>query len=542
MFKKISIPKALRITFGTSIVIILALAIYPLIAIYELQNKFVSVVDRNVSLLTTISDLRYYTVTYRRFALDYGLTADANEHQKILVTIDFNNDKMADAMTHMLSLADTPQIRQKIESFQQQITQYIAMQQHYLALIDQGRIEDARQEMLGPMLAPFNAIVDLLSDLQQELQDEAIAIKEKEAEHIQLLVKQTAIVGVISVTFMLIMVLFITRKVTVPLDKLIRQMQSVEQGNLSERLVLDEFAQDELGAAAFYFDQMQQGLTTLAQEINDSVNSLEVTSNELQTRMQDTSQNLDTQRSEISQIAAATEQMNVGFDEVAERTVEASQYSEQARNEAQDSGSKIQQSIEHTESLAQALSQTADVVLKLQHDSHNITLISEVISSVTEQTNLLALNAAIEAARAGEAGRGFAVVADEVRNLAHKTQSSLEEIAEVISSLQHNATQAADMMNTSQEQMQSGLNQVREVGVSFSNILKVSDKIAGMSSQIATATEQQSTVVRSLSESIATIYMASDRIAESAQSTEQSCLVLGNESEHLSKLANRFKF
>lgn len=542
MFKKISIPKALRITFGTSIVNILALAIYPLIAIYELQNKFVSVVDRNVSLLTTISDLRYYTVTYRRFALDYGLTDDANEHQKILVTIDFNNDKMADAMTHMLSLADTPQIHQKIESFQQQITQYIAMQQHYLALIDQGRIEDARQEMLGPMLAPFNAIVDLLSDLQQELQDEAIAIKEKEAEHIQLLVKQTAIVGVISVAFMLIMVLFITRKVTVPLDKLIRQMQSVEQGNLSERLVLEEFAQDELGAAAFYFDQMQQGLTTLAQEINDSVNSLEVTSNELQTRMQDTSQNLDTQRSEISQIAAATEQMNVGFDEVAERTVEASQYSEQARNEAQDSGNKIQQSIEHTESLAQALSQTADVVLKLQHDSHNITLISEVISSVTEQTNLLALNAAIEAARAGEAGRGFAVVADEVRNLAHKTQSSLEEIAEVISSLQHNATQAADMMKTSQEQMQSGLNQVREVGVSFGNILKVSDKIAGMSSQIATATEQQSTVVRSLSESIATIYMASDRIAESAQSTEQSCLVLGNESEHLSKLANRFKF
>ena len=163
------------------------------------------------------------------------------------------------------------------------------------------------------------------------------------------------------------------------------------------------------------------------------------------------------------------------------------------------------------------------------------------INSISEQTNLLALNAAIEAARAGEMGRGFAVVADEVRKLATKTKSSLGEIADVIASIQRNAAQAADMMQSSQEQMRSGLSQIRNMGNSFDNILQVSDRIAGMSSQIATATEQQTSVVKNLTESVSTIYLASDRIADSAKSTEQACLALGNESQHLSQLASRFK-
>ncbi|WP_273182937.1 MULTISPECIES: methyl-accepting chemotaxis protein [Methylophaga] len=541
MFKKLSIPKALQLAFGASIAIIIAVGIYPLFAIHDLQNKFVSVVDRNVSLLTTISDLRYYTVTYRRFALDYGLTNDADEHQKILVTIDYNNQKMSEAMKHMLSLADTPVIRQNIESFQQQIADYVAMQNKYIELIDQGRIDAARQEMLGPMLAPFNAIVKLLSDLQHDLQAEAIEIKQNEAAHIQTLVIQSAVTGIISVAFVLLMIFFITRKVTVPLDKLIQQMQAVEQGDLSKNLVLSEFAEDELGSAAYYFDQMQRGLAQLAQEINDSVQSLEVTSEQLNNRVQETTLNLATQRNEISQIATATEQMQVGFEEVAIRTVDASQQSEQASHEAQESGEMIQQSIQQTEDMATALSNTSEVVTKLQHDSHNISVISEVISGITEQTNLLALNAAIEAARAGEAGRGFAVVADEVRKLATKTKSSLGEIADVIASIQRNAAQAADMMQSSQEQMRSGLSQIRNMGNSFDNILQVSDRIAGMSSQIATATEQQTSVVKNLTESVSTIYLASDRIADSAKSTEQACLALGNESQHLSQLASRFK-
>ncbi len=541
MLNNTSIPRALQLVFGAAITAIIALSIHLLLSINGIQNQFITVVDRNVSLLSTVSDLRYYTVTYRRFALDYGLTNDSTEHQKIIETIRYNDEKVAAAMANMERLADTPQIKADINEYQQRIAAYRKMQENYISLIDSGRIVMARKEMLGPMLAPFNSIVDLLSRLQKDLEEEAIAIKLAEAEKISGLIQLTGLVVAFITLFLIIMSVMISRKVTLPLDRLIDQMQAVGQGNLSQRLNMSNFHKDELGTAARYFDQMQTGLTTLASEINDSVKTLEATSHTLRDRVNETTHNLDTQRSEISQIAAATEQMQAGFSEVVQRTLDASEQSNQAKSEAEESQENIQLSVDQSEALAAALSQTAEVVLRLQNDSHSISVISEVIGNITEQTNLLALNAAIEAARAGEAGRGFAVVADEVRQLAQKTQTSLGEISEIIESLQKHAGEAAEMMSNSEDQMQTGLERIRDAGESFGHILSASEQIAGMSTQIATATEEQTAVARDLSESVSAIHLASDRIAEGALETQSACDALSQESDHLKALAGRFK-
>ncbi|WP_028304382.1 methyl-accepting chemotaxis protein [Oceanospirillum maris] len=541
MLKNTSIPRALQLVFGATIVAIVALSIYLLLALNNIQNQFVTVVDRNVSLLSTVSNLRYYTVTYRRFALDYGLTDSDSQHRNIIETIRFNDEKVAIAMTNMQRLADTPEIKQDIVDYQKRIADYRDMQENYIRLIDNGRIDVARKEMLGPMLAPFNAIVELLSRLQMDLEKEAIAIKTAEAEKIDGLIQQTIVILILITGFMLSMGIIMARKVTLPLGLLIKQMKAVGQGDLSVRLDMNHFAKDELGTAADYFDQMQVSLARLATDINESVLSLENTSQNLRLHVSETTINLDTQRHGISQIAAATDQMQAGFAEVVQRTLEASDHSDQAKTEAQQSQSNIQRSVSQSESLAAALSQTAEVVLKLQKDSHSISVISEVIGNVTDQTNLLALNAAIEAARAGEAGRGFAVVADEVRQLAQKTQSSLGEIAQIIESLQHHAGQAASMMTNSQEEMRVGLEHVRDAGDSFGHILKASEQIAAMSSQIATATEEQTAVARNLSESVSAIHLASDQIAEGATDTQAACDMLSQESENLNALASRFK-
>jgi methyl-accepting chemotaxis protein len=541
MLKHLSIARALQIAFGASVVAIIALSLYLLIAINTIKEQFVGVVDRNVNLLTTVSDLRYYTVTYRRFALDYGLTDDVQDHRAIVETIRYNDDKVALAMENMQRLADTEQIRRDIAEYQQLIGAYRQMQQRYIQMIDDGRIEQARQEMLGPMLAPFNAIVDHLGNMQADLEAEAIAIKDAEANKISGLITTTIVVIAVITLFMLLMGFAISRKVTQPLDRLIRQMQAVGQGDLSRRLTLEHFASDELGRAARDFDQMQSGLITLAREINDSVHTLESTRDQLSRRVAQTNANLDTQRNEIAQIAAATEQMQAGFGEVVERTLVASRESQQARSEAQDSRTLIQQSVEQSETLAAALSKTAEVVLRLQQESHNISVISDVIGDVTEQTNLLALNAAIEAARAGEAGRGFAVVAGEVRQLAQKTQSSLSDIARVIQSLQQHAGEAAGMMDTSQNQMQAGLGQIREAGSSFGHILAASEQIADMSSQIASATEEQTAVSRDLSQSVAAIHQASEHIAQGAHEMQAACSAMRHESDHLGQLAAKFR-
>lgn len=541
MLNRTSIPRALQLVFGAAILAIVLLSLHLLFSIHGIKQQFVTVVDRNVSLLSTVSDLRYYTVTYRRFALDYGLTTDPVEHRKIVQTIRFNDEKVAVAMANMQRLADSPELRNTISEYQTRVDDYRQMQETYISLIDAGRMEQARQNMLGPMLAPFNAIVDLLSNMQSLLEQEAITIKDAEASKINELILLTSIVVLVIVGFMFLMSLSISRKVTRPLERLIQQMQAVERGDLSQRLDMSSFAQDELGTAAQYFDQMQSGLARLATEINASVSTLESTSTHLRQRVTETTHSLDTQNSEIAQIAAASEQMQSGFVEVVERTLIASQESEQARAEAEQSQSRIQNSVTQSEDLATALSEAAEVVQRLQTDSHNISAISGVIGDITDQTNLLALNAAIEAARAGEAGRGFAVVAGEVRQLAQKTHSSLGEISTIIASLQHNARLATEMMHNSQEQMQTGLANIRDTGHSFGHILDASVHIADMSAQIAAATEQQTSVSRNLSDSVGAIHQASILIAHSAKDTHQACDALQTESQNLNQLASRFK-
>ncbi len=141
--------------FGAAILAIVLLSLHLLFSIHGIKHQFVTVVDRNVSLLSTVSDLRYYTVTYRRFALDYGLTTDPIEHRKIVQTIRFNDEKVAVAMSNMQRLADSPELRTTIREYQTRVDDYRQMQETYISLIDAGRMEQARQNMLGPMLAPL---------------------------------------------------------------------------------------------------------------------------------------------------------------------------------------------------------------------------------------------------------------------------------------------------------------------------------------------------------------------------------------------------
>lgn len=541
MLGKLTISRSLYVIFGIALAALLTLGIALIGMLGGARQQFETLVDRNLNLLSTISDLRYYTVTYRRFALDYGLTSDKLEHAEIRNTIQFNDQQVASVFKRMQALADSAEIRNRIADFEQRILGYREMQEDYISLIDAGRIEDARGEMLGPMLAPFNAIVDLLGELQQELVDDAEKVKREEAESLELLAWAAGAAGVLLALFMLLCGLALGRKIRVPLARLIEQMRAVEQGDLSRRLPLNEFAADELGEVARSFDAMQQGIFQLASEIRDSVATLARAGNTLQQRVADTTCNLDTQRGEITQIASAMEQMQASFIEVAGTTGRAADQARLAQQEAQSAHGVIVHSVEETETLAGIIADAAGVIGKLQQDSAGIGVISEVIAEVTEQTNLLALNAAIEAARAGEAGRGFAVVASEVRTLAKKTQTSIGEINNTIASLQHHAARAVEVMQSSQQSMQSGLQQVRESGESISRILEASGEISDMNAMIAASTEEQTSVTDSLSSSIGQIHRASESIARSAEDTREASNALNEESAHLNALAGRFK-
>ncbi|QUX97371.1 methyl-accepting chemotaxis protein [Marinomonas sp. CT5] len=489
MLKSLSISQAIKSTFSILFISTLACGMYLMVAIDDVKQQLGTVVNRNVNLLSAVSDLRFYTVSYRRFALDYGLTEDKSEHKKILQTIDFNNKKVAATQKTMATLSDTAELNSFVKAYNTKIQSYRKMQENYIDLINQGDIEQARNTMLGPMLAPFNDIVDSLTEFQNYLKQDAINIKETESNTIQNLIYTTSALGVVLLTFLIFSAIIITRKVTIPLALLSKQMTKVAKGDLSVELNMQSFSRDEIGDAAHTFANMQSDLTHLVEKIIDSVKTLDNTSLSFNERLSETAKNLDIQQHEIEQTASATTQMQAGLELVVGNINQASNDANIAKNEASNTYQSVNAAIKQSTQLAESITEAVAVIDKLRQESQAINNVSEVISNIADQTNLLALNAAIEAARAGESGRGFAVVADEVRQLAQKTQTSISQINETIQTLQNNAEIAGTVMENTHQQMQADIEKTIAAGNSIENILNATNQIADMNAQTAVASE-----------------------------------------------------
>ena len=415
------------------------------------------------------------------------------------------------------------------------------MQDNYISLIGQGRIDEARRAILGPMLAPFDRLVGLLTDLQAGIVSEANQLKTEQLATIKHQQLMQALFGVLLLLFTLAMGWLITGKINRPLCLLSTQMHRVGQGDLSEALRLKEFDEDELGALARDFQDMQQGIATLVGEVQARLKELEVAATQVLSLSKDGSRSLDAQQQDISQIASAMNQMEATFQEMARTTTHAAEVASRASGEAHSSDQVVGGAIGQLNQAANEIQEAGRLASALQQDSTAIGAISDVISQIADQTNLLALNAAIEAARAGEQGRGFAVVADEVRNLAKRTQDSIGEINGIITQLQNRSTQIGDTMQRGQASMHQSVEQAGAAGVSMRSISQSVVAISDLNIQIATAVEQQSQVTQELNRNLESINDNSDHVAASARQAGEAGKRLEILTDRLRELVGRFQ-
>ncbi|MGE6528019.1 methyl-accepting chemotaxis protein [Pseudomonas sp. NPDC077382] len=254
-----------------------------------------------------------------------------------------------------------------------------------------------------------------------------------------------------------------------------------------------------------------------------------------------TSAGVSSQRQETDQVATAMHEMTATVQEVARNAEEASSAAQRADQQAAKGNTVVQRALSQIDRLSSEVTLSAEAMTQLNQETDGISTVLTVINGIAEQTNLLALNAAIEAARAGEAGRGFAVVADEVRGLAQRTQQSTAQIEALIATLQKGARTASGMMDSSSTLARDTVILAREVGTELQAITETVSVIQAMNQQIATAAEQQSSVTDEINRSVLSVRDVADQSAEAARETAASTARLAQLGGELQTMIGRFK-
>ncbi|MFJ4143311.1 methyl-accepting chemotaxis protein [Pseudomonas sp. NPDC089734] len=351
-------------------------------------------------------------------------------------------------------------------------------------------------------------------------------------------VMMIAIATALALVFGILAAWVITRQITVPLNQTLTVVERVASGDLSRDMKIDR--SDELGKLQGSIQRMTLSLRELIGGIRDGVTQIASAAEELSAVTEQTSAGVNSQKVETDQVATAMHEMTATVQEVARNAEEASEAAVAADQQAREGERVVKEAISQIERLASAVGNSSDAMGALKLESDKIGSVLDVIKSVAEQTNLLALNAAIEAARAGEAGRGFAVVADEVRSLAQRTQKSTEEIEALIASLQNGTQQASSIMDSSRDLTSSSVDLTRRAGDSLGNITRTVSAIQSMNQQIAAAAEQQSATAEEINRSVLNVRDVSEQTSAASEETAASSVELARLGNHLQVLVGRF--
>jgi len=346
---------------------------------------------------------------------------------------------------------------------------------------------------------------------------------------------------VVSVVLVVLLIYVIGGSIVKPVQEVTERMKDISQGEGDLTRSLPEKGQDEVTRLARYFNQYTEKMRQSLLGIRENINSLTQQAELVENSSKNSNQQAHDQNENMLQVAAAMEQMTSQINEVSNNADSAEKSTSSARSNVQHGASVVDNTVKDIRSLTSDIESVSSVVTELAAQTDSIGAVLDVIRGIAEQTNLLALNAAIEAARAGEQGRGFAVVADEVRTLASRTGQSTDEIQAMIEKLQNNAKAAVDAVKVSQSASTKTVDNAIQANQNLQEADRLMTEIADMSSEIARATEQQAEAaneanvrINALSGAADNSLRTADELASASQALRASCLAIMD-------IANRFK-
>ncbi|VVO74866.1 Methyl-accepting chemotaxis protein McpG [Pseudomonas fluorescens] len=349
------------------------------------------------------------------------------------------------------------------------------------------------------------------------------------------------IATIIAVGIILALLGMLIRILIQPLHVMTRAMEDIAdgEGDLTKRLTIVN--NDEFGVLGTAFNRFVERIHGSIREVSSATGQVNEVALRVVAASNSSMYNSDQQASRTSSVAAAINQLGAAAQEIARNAAQASNQASDARGLAEDGQQVVDRSIKAMNQLSSMLSASSSNIESLNSKTVNIGQILEVITSISQQTNLLALNAAIEAARAGEAGRGFAVVADEVRNLAHRTQESAQQVQTMIEELQVGARESVSTMSESQRHSQDSVEIANLAGERLNSVTQRIGEIDGMNQSVATATEEQTAVVESINVDITEINTLNQEGVENLHATLRACSDLEQQASRLTQLVGSFR-
>jgi methyl-accepting chemotaxis protein len=350
---------------------------------------------------------------------------------------------------------------------------------------------------------------------------------------------QTITAACIAIAVAVALAFVVSRGISGPIRVFLERFDLIARGDFTQRVVCK--TKDEIGELANGFNALIEQIAGLISSVQDTANQVSAAATEVAATSEQMASSSDHQRSQLTQVAAAIEEMAATITEVSGRAGEVSRQSTEAGGQATEGGEIVRQTVDEMGLIAGQVESTSAAVSQLSEKAVQIGEILTVINDIADQTNLLALNAAIEAARAGEHGRGFAVVADEVRKLAERTQEATQEVSRSIGEIQTSTGDATQMMAASRDRVNSGVTLARQAGDSLENIVKGSTTVAQSIDSIASAVEEQSATTTELARSVEVISASADEATQGANQAAAAATQLSGNAETLRELVARFK-
>jgi methyl-accepting chemotaxis protein len=390
-------------------------------------------------------------------------------------------------------------------------------------------------DAVGPKLAA--TVNTLRSELEKQAQGlQAQAIESAKQATTMLIAGSLAafIVGIAAAAL-------IARAVLKPLRAVIDRLRDIAEGEADLTKRVDEARKDELGELGKWFNVFVKNMQQILLDVRGASNQVAAAATEIAASSEEMARGMEQQSGQVSQIGSAVAEMSSSVIEVAKKSGQASEQATKAGQQATEGGSVVEQTVVGMEAINEAVSAGATSVTELGKRGVQIGEIIKVINDIADQTNLLALNAAIEAARAGEHGRGFAVVADEVRKLAERTTKATEEVAGSIRAIQDETRIAVERMTTGTQQVEVGVEKANAAGVTLKGIVQSAKDVASMIQSIAAASEQQSSASEQISRSLESINSVTREATAGASQAAQASTELSSKAEELRSMVARFK-